>query len=63
MGSTCSTGTMLGNILGGRWSDYCFTKLKEQNGGKGVVEVMMGTIRRVHIPDIVSRCVLRAPNW
>ena len=30
---------MLGNILGGRWSDYCFTKLKENNEGKGIVEV------------------------
>ena len=39
VGSTSSTGNMLGNVLGGKWSDYTLAKLKEKNGGKSVPEV------------------------
>jgi MFS family permease len=34
-------GNMLGNILGGRWSDYCLAKLKAKNGEKSVPEMRL----------------------
>ncbi len=33
------SGSMAGSILGGRWSDHVFKKLKAQNGGVSEPEV------------------------
>lgn len=34
------TGCMVGSILGGRWSDHVFVKLREKNGGFAQAEVL-----------------------
>lgn len=33
-------GSMFGSIIGGRWSDYVFVKLKAKNGGVSHAEVI-----------------------
>ena len=45
-----SSGSVLGSVLGGKWSDRVFRKLKEKHGGKSEPEVRAFPVADVLVP-------------
>lgn len=50
-----STGSMFGSILGGRWSDRVFKKIKAKNGGISQPEVLTPSLPCLVIPTLTKR--------